>query len=122
VNLRVRPTSFPVQSFCVLYVAILKRWCSTADTWRPTIRVGHCDVWSAWQNHHMLQFPMGCYCTTEVASPEAIMTMILEPTGHRAAEVVRVKAIVSTIPEPMGRRAYGLREMFRFYAVVPPLR
>jgi hypothetical protein len=36
--------------------------------------VGHCDVRSAWQNHHASQFPLGCYRATEVAVPKAIMT------------------------------------------------
>jgi hypothetical protein len=56
------------------------QWRSIADKWRPTIRVGHSDVWSAWRNHHTPQFPLGCYCAVEIVGPEAIVTTIL---NHR---------------------------------------
>jgi hypothetical protein len=32
--------------------------------------------------HDAPQFHVGRYCSAEVAGPEVIMTMILEPTGH----------------------------------------
>jgi hypothetical protein len=35
-------------------------------------------------NCHAPQFRMGRYCSVEVAGPEAIITTILELTGHRA--------------------------------------
>jgi hypothetical protein len=44
---------------------------------------------------------MGCYCAAKVTEAEAIMTMILEPTGCRA---------------------YGMCGMFYFHAAGPPLR
>jgi hypothetical protein len=92
-----------------------------ADTWQPTIRTGHCDVRSAWRNHHALQFPMGYYCAAGVTGPKAIMTMILEPMKCRAGEVARVEVIVSTIPKPMGCRTYGMCGVFCFCATIPPL-
>jgi hypothetical protein len=77
VNPQVGLASFPERPFCVLYVGILKQWCSTVDTWQSTIHVGRCDARRAWQNHHVSQCPMGCYYAVEVTGPEAIMTMIL---------------------------------------------
>jgi hypothetical protein len=44
-----------------------------------------------------------------------------EPLGHRAAEVAGPEAVVTMIPEPTGRRAYGMCGTFRFCATVPPL-
>jgi hypothetical protein len=51
------------------------------------ICVGRWDAWSTWQNHHALQFPMGCYCAAKVTGAEAIMTTIPELMGHRAYEM-----------------------------------
>jgi hypothetical protein len=64
---------------------------------------------------------MGCYYAVEVAGPEAIMTTILEPTGHHATEVVGVEAIVSMIPELMGCCTYWMCDPFCFCTIVPPL-
>jgi hypothetical protein len=77
-NLRVGPTSFIRVAFLsLLCIGILKWWCSTADTWRPTIRA---DV----AMFGAEQFHVGCYCSAEVAEHEAIMTMIPEPSGRLA--------------------------------------
>jgi hypothetical protein len=86
------------------------------------IHAGRCDIWSAWKNHHALQFPMGYYCAAEVTGPEAIMTMIPELMVHRIAEVAGVEAIVSTIPEPTERRTYGMCGVIHFCIAVPSLR
>jgi hypothetical protein len=64
--------------------------------------------------------PWGRYCATEVAGPEAIMTMIPKLTGRHATEVTRAEAIVTMIPELTGRRAYGMCGAFRFCAAAPP--
>jgi hypothetical protein len=42
----------------------------------------------------------------------------LEPTGHRAAGVVRVVEIMSVIPEPMERRTYGMCGVIHFCAAI----
>jgi hypothetical protein len=81
---------------------------------------GTCDDRCAWRNHHTMQFPMGYYYAVEVMGPEAIMIMILEPTGCCAAEVAGAEVIVTTISKPTGRRAYGLCGTFRFYTAAPP--
>jgi hypothetical protein len=52
------------------------------NTWWTMIRVGHCDVQSAWRNRHALQFPLGCYRAAEVAGSKAIMTTT---PNHRGA-------------------------------------
>jgi hypothetical protein len=84
--------------------------------------VGHCDTRRAWQNHHVPQFPMGCYCAAEVTRPEAIIATIPKSTGRHAAEVTGAKAIVTMIPEPLGRRAYEMCGTFHFCAAAPPFR
>jgi hypothetical protein len=48
-----------------------------ADTWRPTICAGRCDIQSAWRNRHVPQFPLGCHRAVEVAVSKAIMTTTL---------------------------------------------
>jgi hypothetical protein len=50
------------------------------------------------------------------------MTTIPEPTGRRATKVMGAEAIMTMILEPMGHRAYGICGTFRFCAAIPPFR
>jgi hypothetical protein len=59
--------------------------------WRPTIRVGCCDVRCARRNRHASQFPMGRYYVAEVTGPKAIMTTIPEPMGRHTTEVLSLE-------------------------------
>jgi hypothetical protein len=76
-----------------LCVGILKRWCSVADAWRPTIRA---DV-----------------VTLTKASRVAVPRGPLLLSGNHGPEVIMI-----TTPEPMGLRAYVMRGDS---ILVPPL-
>jgi hypothetical protein len=85
VNPQVGPTSFPRASFLSLYTLGFRSSGATRlirgdPRFTRTLR---CSA----QNHHVPHFRVGRYCSAEVTGAEAIMTMILEPTGRRAYEM-----------------------------------